>query len=154
MRKFPRQGRKSGHQKQRRDRSYLRSRLTIRLNGSAQDGGRSALGAPARADLILANGRICPCDLLQSVVTFAQCRFQLGFEAIGRGTQVVPALAGRLGEGRLSEMGGIAHAGAILLGLDLSIKVAGHAVEFADHVFEIGNLARLLVGGKALHSQR
>ena len=44
-------------------------------------------------------------------------------------------------------------AGAVLLGPDLAVEIGGHVLELADHVPEIGNLARLLVGLEPLEPQ-
>jgi len=91
---------------------------------------------------------------LQGIVPLLQGRLELGLEAVGGGPQVVATLARRLGEGRIGEMRWITDAGALFLGLDLPIEVAGHSVEFADHVLQIGRFACFFVGGEALQSQR
>ena len=42
-------------------------------------------------------------------------------------------------------MGGIVDAGAVLLGLDLAVEVAGDALELGDHGLDLRDLAPLLV---------
>src|ERR1700693_2762547 len=42
-------------------------------------------------------------------------------------------------------MGGIVDAGALLLGYDLAVEVARHALEIRNHRLDLGNLAPLLV---------
>ncbi len=44
--------------------------------------------------------------------------------------------------------------GAVLLGLDLAVEVGGHALELADHVLDVGDLARLLVSLEAFQPER
>ena len=49
-------------------------------------------------------------------------------------------------------MRGIVDAGAVLLGLDLAVELAGDAVEFGDHGLDLGDLAPLLVDLKFLQA--
>jgi hypothetical protein len=49
-------------------------------------------------------------------------------------------------------MRGIVDAGALLLGLDLAIEIAGHAVEFGDHRLDLSDLAPSLVDLKFLQA--
>ena len=62
-----------------------------------------------------------------------------------RADQIIAALARRLGEGRIGEMADIGDAGLLLLGGDLQVELARHALEIGDHQVELHQLLALLV---------
>ena len=49
-------------------------------------------------------------------------------------------------------MRGIVDAGAVLLGLDLALEVARHALELGDHAFDLRDPAALFVDLKFLQA--
>jgi hypothetical protein len=49
-------------------------------------------------------------------------------------------------------MRGIVDAGAVLLGLDLALEVAGNAIELGDHAFDLRDPAALFVDLKFLQA--
>ena len=75
---------------------------------------------------------------------------QLGLEIVGRGLQVVAALRGGLGEGRIGEVRRVVDAGAFLFCEDLVVEFPGHAFELGDHGFHLRYLPALLVGMEPL----
>ncbi len=103
---------------------------------------------------VRAPGRVGAGHLLKRLVALALGGFELGFEAVGGGAQVVAALARRLGEGRIGEMPRILDPGAGLFGRDLAVEIGGHTLELMDHMLKVGDLARLFVRLKALQPQR
>ena len=119
----------------------------------AEDGGRGPVGTAAVAQLGACLGCISAGHLFQCLVPLALGGFELGFQAVGGGAQVVTALARRFGEGRVGKMRRVLDPGAVLLGLDLAVEIGGHVLELADHVLEIGNLACFLVGLKLFQPQ-
>ena len=60
------------------------------------------------------------------------------------GPAVIAAMTRRLGERRIRKMVLVADAGSLVLGLDLPIEIDGHALEIADHRFEISDFLALL----------
>ena len=46
----------------------------------------------------------------------------------------------------------IVNSGAVLLGLDLAIEIAGHALELGDHALDLRDLATPLVDLKLLEA--
>ena len=51
-------------------------------------------------------------------------------------------------------MGGIMNADAILLRLDLTVQIAGNALEFGDHDLDLRNPAALLVNLKPFQANK
>jgi hypothetical protein len=49
-------------------------------------------------------------------------------------------------------MGWIVNPGAVLLDLDFALEIAGHALEFGDHAFDLHDLPTLLVDLKLLQA--
>jgi hypothetical protein len=49
-------------------------------------------------------------------------------------------------------MGGIVDPGAVLLDLDLSFQIGGHALEFGDHALDLHDLPALFVDLKLLQA--
>jgi hypothetical protein len=49
-------------------------------------------------------------------------------------------------------MRGIVNPGSILLGFDLTLKVAGDALEFGDHDLDLSDLAALLIDLKSFQT--
>ena len=74
---------------------------------SAQDGGRGPVGTAAVAQLGACLGCVGAGHLLERVVPLALGGFELRLEPVGRGAQVIAALARRFGEGRVGEVGRI-----------------------------------------------
>ena len=70
-----------------------------------------------------------------------------------RGGEVVAALRGSLGKRRIGEMAGVVDAAALLLGKDLIVQFARHALELGNHRLDLTDLATLLLDLKALQAK-
>src|SRR6185437_15761958 len=96
-------------------------------------------------------------DLLELVEGLGQRKlrvFELDAQFVGRALEVLTPRDRRLGIGRIGEMPRIVDAGAVLLDLDFALQVAGHAIEFGDHGFDLRDLAALLVDLKFLQADQ
>src|SRR5581483_6178228 len=78
--------------------------------------------------------------------------FELDLQVVGRALQVFTPLHGRLGIGRIGKVAGVVDAGAVLLGLDLALEIAGHALEFGNHAFDLRYFPAPLVHLKLLQT--
>ena len=93
-------------------------------------------------------------EILASLIELALGRRQLGGEIGGRGGQIVAPLQCRLGEGRVGIMVDVGDAGALLLDGNLPVEVNSHMIKLADHRFDIGDLASLLLDFEALQADQ
>src|SRR5262249_25471952 len=89
-------------------------------------------------------------ELLDSLGALRLCAGELVAELLRRGEEVVAPLHGSLRESRIGEMGHVADAAPLLLGVDLVVEVLGHPLEFGNHGLDLRDLATFLVDLEAL----
>ena len=77
---------------------------------------------------------------------------QLLLQFLDRGEEIVAPLHRRLGESRIGEMRGVVDAAPLLLGDDLVVEIARHALELGDHRLDLRDLTTLLVDLEALQA--
>jgi hypothetical protein len=69
------------------------------------------------------------------------------------GREIIAALRGGLGKGRIGEMTGIVDATPLLLSHHLVVQLLCHPVELSDHGFDLLDRAALLIHLEALQTQ-
>src|ERR1700742_644522 len=93
-------------------------------------------------------------ELLERLCQRCLGLFELTAQLVGRTRQIFAALDRSLGIGRISEVRGIVNPGALLFGLDFTLKVDRHALEVSNHGFDLGDPATFLVDLKFLQADQ
>src|ERR1700686_5355278 len=96
-------------------------------------------------------------DLLEFLESFRQRQLgvlELGAQFVGGALEILAAPDRGLGVGRIGKVARIVDAGAILLDLDLTLQIGGHALELGDHGLDLRDLAPFLVDLKLLQANK